>query len=387
MIGVGDYKTTDRIRDRLESVMSSGRISYGEQTAGLEELWAAIHDVKHAIAVSSGTAALHVALYALKLKNKWKDGDSVLVPAQTFVATANVVIHCNLRPVFVDVERRTGLIDMKAAKGQLRSDTVAIMPVHLFGQAANMTEVMLFAERNGLAVVEDCAEAFGAMHQSKSVGSFGEYGCFSTYVAHHVPAGGGGVITTNSDELADLARSLTNHGRDTRYWQIDMADARPEVMFRFPYVGFNYRTTEWQSAVAMGLLADWESDLAVRRWAADRYNTYFADSNRYMITRNRESNFHSWMMYPMILRAAEEEPGLKFKLMTHLRKMGVDSREALPLLNNAAYDNLSKLSNADLNNHPNAKAWTNAGFYVPCHQYMTTEDVDRVIEALDTFQI
>ena len=379
-IGVGDYETNDLIRTNMKEVLDSGRLSYGKFTRECEEQWSALHGTEFAIAVSSGTAALHTSILALGELREWTKGQStIIVPAVTFVATLNTVVHAGYVPVLVDVRREDGLIDVDQIEEAIDENTVAIIPVHLFGNPAHMAQIMEIAEKYNLDVIEDSAEAVLASENGSMVGSMGDIGCFSTYIAHHVPSGSGGFITTNAADLHDICRSIVNHGRDIRYFNPDMQRARAgEYQFLFHRAGLNYRTTELVSAVTAGLLPDIEDIILRRRAIASYYTRKLGDA--WGIVRERTDTCHSWMMFPIRppwIRTRQD----KMHLMQYLYFKGIDTRECLPLTNqpyiNWIYGNQR--------NFPIADEWNQTGLYLPCHQYMTDGDMEYITKSLEGY--
>lgn len=157
--GVGDFRASDRVREYVNDVLDSGRLSYGPYVMRFEENFAELHGSKYAVMSNSGTSSLHVALQALKICHNWEDGDEVIVPATTFVATPNIVIHNNLKPVFVDVESDYYGIDVDKIESKISPRTKCIIPVHLFGQACQIDRVVEIAKSNGLKVIEDSCES------------------------------------------------------------------------------------------------------------------------------------------------------------------------------------------------------------------------------------
>lgn len=377
MIGVGDYQTTPSVEKNVAEVLSSGRVSYGKFTRMAEKLWASHHDTKHAIAVSNGTAALHVSILSLAEQRGWRKGVSeIIVPSVTFVATINAILHSGFIPVIADVDPRDALIDPTWARRKLDVNTVGIIPVHLFGQAVPRSLIEVFKDDMGLAVIEDSAEAVKAKSFGSVVGSMGDMGCFSTYVAHHIPAGTGGFITTNDDELNDIARSIVNHGRDTAYFDPDKRKpGDSEIQFLFHRSGLNYRSSELTSAVICGLLDDIDSIIARRREIAAQYTSLLSDldSVGLTITEERLGHFHTWMMYPVIAEWVFDREE-KYEIMEYLWKKGVDTRECLPLVNQPYLNKMGYFEK----NHPAAKRWNDKAFYLPCHQYMTDDEVEFV---------
>jgi len=188
-IGIGTADITEEDRERVMHALVTGRLSAGPFMAEFESRFAAMHERKHAAMCNSGTGALQLALQALKERYGWTDGAEVIVPAVTFVATVNIVYFNGLTPVLVDIDPLTYTMDPAAAEAAITERTVAIIPVHLFGQPADMTTIMDVARRHGLRVIEDSAEATGVRHRGQMVGSFGDFGCFSTYMAHLVTTG------------------------------------------------------------------------------------------------------------------------------------------------------------------------------------------------------
>lgn len=377
MIGVGDYRTTPAIRKNVADVLESGRVSYGKYTRQAEKLWAEHHGTKHAIAVANGTAALHISVMALAEKNRWVKGRSeIIVPAVTFVATLNAIVQAGYVPRLADVDPRDALLDPTWAKRAINADTVGVIPVHLFGQAASFDMIDFFRNGMGLAVIEDSAEAVKAKSMGHLVGSMGDMGCFSTYVAHHVTAGTGGFITTNDDELNDIARSLVNHGRDIAYFDPDQRKpGDSEIQFLFHRSGLNYRSSELTSAVVCGILEDIDSIIERRREIAATYTELLSDLYRYGLetTSERMGNFHSWMMYPLLAEWVYDRSE-KYEMMEYLWKSGIDTRECLPLVNQPYINKMGFVEDF----YPAAKRWNVCGFYLPCHQYMTDDEVEMV---------
>lgn len=223
--------------------------SAGRYVREFERMMAEYCGVKHAIATSSGTTALHLALLALGVG----PGDEVIVPDMTFIASANAVAYTGATPVLADVERETWTLDVAHAASLVTGKTKAVMPVHLFGVPARMDSVMELAGSHGIAVVEDAAEAHGAVCAGKKAGAIGDIGCFSFFGNKIVTTGEGGMITTGSDELAATCRMLRDHGmsRDERYFH--------------PVLGYNYRLTNVQAAIGVAQMEKIESILERKR--------------------------------------------------------------------------------------------------------------------------
>jgi perosamine synthetase len=385
-IGVGGLELGPRERFYLEQVIASSRLSYGPVTQRFESLFAELHDVRHAIFCSSGTAALQLAVAALKELHGWQDGDEVLVPSVTFVATSNVLLHANLRPVFVDVDPLTYNMDPALVEDRITDRTRAVLPVHLLGLPADMDAIEAVARPRGLRVIEDSCETMFATCRGRTVGSMGDVGCFSTYIAHFIVAGIGGFATTNDDETARVMRSLMNHGRDNIYLSIDDdqnldAEQLRQVVarrFSFERIGFNFRATEMEAAIGLGQLEEKDAIVQARRSNAAFFMRELSHLQDHLQLPTIPPDFdHAFMLFPLVLRDAP-----KTELVNYLESHGVETRDLLPLLNQPAYRALY----GDLEPEYPVARWLNrSGFYVGCHQYLTEADREYVASTITDF--
>ena len=363
--------------------MDENRLSYGPFTRKFERLFGDLHDCRTAVFCNSGTSALHIALQALKIMHGWNDGDEVLVPAVTFVATANVAVHNRMTPVFVDVDRRTYNIDPAAIEAKITPRTRAIIPVHLMGLPCDMGPIMEIAKRRGLKVVEDSCETMFARYQGRSVGSLGDVGCFSTYIAHYIVSGVGGFATTNDPHLGTLLRSLMNHGRDPRYLSIDdddslSADELPKVVasrFAFHYHGHSFRATELEAAIGLSQLEEKDEIVRARTAVAASYIERLQPlSDRLQLPHVPADRTHSYMLFPLVtLRESKD------RLINALESNGVETRDLLPLVNQPIY--AKEFANA-ARDFPNAAWLADRGFYVGCHQDVTPDMQDHVLRII-----
>lgn len=240
----------------LRQVIQSGSLGYmyGSMVKQFEQEFAARHGVAHACAVSSGTAALHTAMGALQLEV----GDEVITSPVTDMGSIIAIVQCNCIPVFADVERETMLLDPASVEERITPRTRAIMPVHLLGQCCNMDEIMAIAERHGLYVVEDCAQAHDATWDGRDAGTFGHFGCFSLQQSKHITTGDGGVVITDDPGLADEAYRFHDKYYD-RSGQNRPVDR----------VGMNYRMSELVGAVALAQLRKLDRIVSRRRETAE----------------------------------------------------------------------------------------------------------------------
>lgn len=222
----------DEIKQALKDILDSGQFILGPNVRSFEEEVAAYHRVSHAIGLGSGTDALYLCLRALDIKQ----GDEVITTPFTFIATAEAITYVNAKPVFVDIDSRTLNIDPSRIEEKITPRTKAIIVVHIFGQPADMDEIMAIARRHDLRVIEDCAQAFGARYKDQLVGTIGDAGCFSFYPSKNLGAyGDGGMLITNNPEVNEKVRLLRNHGTVGPY--------------RHGFIGYNSRLDEIQAAI------------------------------------------------------------------------------------------------------------------------------------------
>lgn len=386
-IEIGHLNISAKGRRYVNQAMQNNRLSYGPFTERLEKLFASLHGAKYAVASSSGTAALQIALAALKEKYRWPDHSEVLVPATTFIATSNVVLYNNLTPVFVDIEPNFYSLDPNLIEEKITPRTRAIIPVHLFGQPADMGPIMKIARQHNLHVVEDSCETMLAKYRGKSVGSFGDIGCFSTYVAHLLTTGVGGLSITNDPKLAIMLRSLTNHGRDSIYLNIDDDDRAPREKFhmilkkRFSFVrlGQSSRITELESALGLAQLEDELAKQIDRRRKNAQILTKLLTplSKHLQLPQIRPGNEHSFMMYPIVLHHRK-----KAKLVEYLEDHGVETRDLLPLINQPVYRSLFHLSPKQ---YPVSQWLIDSGFYIGCHHGLKRSDLTYITDLFLAF--
>jgi perosamine synthetase len=385
-IGVGGLEIDALARKYVNQVLESNRLSHGPFSDRFESAFAREHDCKYACFLNSGTGALHIALAVLKERHGWSDGDQVLVPAVTFISTANIVLYNGMHPVFVDVDSHTYNIDAAQMEEKITERTRAVIPVHLFGLPAEMGAIMEVAQRNRLRVIEDSCETMFATCDGKKVGSFGEVGCFSTYVAHILVTGVGGFCTTNDPQLAVMLKSSMNHGRDEIYLHIDddRTENREELFevaarrFRFVRLGHSFRATELEAAIGLAQLERKDEFLQRRRQNAQILTEGLAHlGDRLQLPTIPEGRTHSFMMYPMVLR---DRP--KGDLVNYLEERKIETRDMLPLLSQPIYRQLFGDKEKD---YPVARWINESGFYVGCHPYLQEEEVRYIVEAVGEY--
>ncbi|MBU0762608.1 MAG: DegT/DnrJ/EryC1/StrS family aminotransferase [Candidatus Altiarchaeota archaeon] len=241
MINIAEPDIGVEEKKAVQKVLDSGMITQGPKTLQFEKEFARYIGTKHAIAVSSGTAALHIALLAQRIGA----GDEVITSPFTFIATANSIVSTGAKPIFADIEEDTYNIDPEDVKEKITSKTTAIMPVHLFGHPADMKALTDICDDNKLILIEDACQAHGASVDGKNAGAFGT-GCFSFYPTKNMTTSEGGMITTDDEEIDKLARRIRNHGMEEKYHHI--------------MLGFNFRTTDIASAIGVEQLRKLEAN-------------------------------------------------------------------------------------------------------------------------------
>lgn len=383
---MGDFRIGRRGRRYLSEVIRSSRISHGPFSERFERAFARAHDCRFAVFCNSGTSALHIALAALKEERGWGDGDEVLVPAVTFVATSNIVLHNRMVPVFVDVDPLTYNMDPALIEAKITPRTRAIIPVHLLGLPADMDPIREIAAQNNLRIIEDSCETAFASYKGRKVGSLGDIGCFSTYVAHYIVTGVGGLATTNDPNLAVRLKSLMNHGRDSIYLHIDddegVSGERLHAMVakRFSFVspGHSFRATEFEAALGLAQMEAKERIIASRLRNARLITKGLKDlEDLLQLPTVPPGRDHMFMLYPLVLRQGE-----KTDLVNFLEDRGIETRDLLPLINQPVYRKMF----GDLESRYPVARWLNrSGFYIGCHQYLVRADIDHLVRQVHAF--
>lgn len=356
--------------------------------ARFETEFAAIHRCKFGLMCNSGTSALQIALAALKEVYHWHDGDEVLVPAVTFIASSNVVLYNDLKPVFVDVNPQDYNINPSKIEEKITPRTRAIMPVHVAGRPCDMDPILDIAQRHRLCVVEDSCESMFAKYKGRTVGSFGAIGCFSSYVAHMITSGVGGICTTNDPELFVLLKSLMNHGRDSIYVRMDDdRNAQGDHLFRivnsrfsFIRLGYSFRATEMEAAVGLAQLEEHDSVCAHRRHIVTQLNAGLFNLQEHLQLPLPHPDYdHVYMFYPLTIINAEVQ---RDNLIRYLEDRGIETRYLLPLLSQPIYKKLF----GDLEKHyPVAAKLNEAAFYIGCHTEMNDDDLHYIVECFQQY--
>lgn len=326
----------DRLKDRIDNalvrVAASGHYILGPEVQAFEKEMAEYLGVRHVVGCANGTDALFLALAALKIG----EGDEVITTPFSFVATSEAIARTGARPVFVDIDPVSMNLDPALLEAALTPKTRAIMPVHLFGQPANMDAIMAFAKAHNLAVVEDCAQSIGGLYGERKTGTIGDVGCFSFFPSKNLGAfGDGGMCSTNDDTLAERLRMLRAHGSRKRYYHDEP--------------GLNSRLDEIQAAILRIKLPHLEEWTHARRAVADYYDELLAPlSDVLRLPARLPDTRHVFHQYTMQIRGAESKPGLRDDIRSALEAADIQSMVyyPVPLYNQGTHANL-KVNPAD----------------------------------------
>ncbi|MBL7036449.1 DegT/DnrJ/EryC1/StrS family aminotransferase [Candidatus Microgenomates bacterium] len=309
MIPVNEPHISKNALKYVSDCVKTGWISSsGKYIKEFEKKFAKFIGVKHAITTTSGTTALHLALVSLGIKK----GDEVIIPSHTMMASAAAVIYTGATPVFVDVQRDTWNMEVKKIEKLISKKTKAIMPVHIYGLPVDMDPVMALAKKYNLYVIEDAAESLGAKYNKKMTGSIGDVGCFSFYANKIITTGEGGMVVTNSDKLAGVARELK-----------DLAHS-PKRRFLHNKIGYNYRMTNMQAALGVAQLEEVKKYIEKKKWMASEYNKKLSKIEGISLPTESKKSTNVYWMYAILI---EDSFGIKRdEFMKRLFEKGVDTR-------------------------------------------------------------
>jgi len=363
----GTVSITDEARKLIDHALDTKWVTNGKLVKEFEAAFAAIFNVKDAVAVSSGTDANTLAL-AVLYDYGAKRGDEVIVPSLSFIATGNAVVNAGFKPVFVDIKRETLNIDPNKIEEAITDKTRAIMPVHLMGKPADMDPIMAIAKKHNLFVIEDAAEAHGAEYNGKMVGTFGSMACFSLYAAHIVTTIEGGMVITDDPKIAGILRSLRNHG---------MVDK-----FTAQRVGFSAKMNEIEAAVGIGNAKIFPEILERRRRNLKYLMDEFKKFEEYFITLEEDSREkigpHA---FSIILK--ENVGFAKEEFVKFIEEEGVDSRNLFYSMPTQCpgYDFLGY----KLGDFPEAEYCSDHGCHIGVHQDLDLDQCAYAVKTVEKF--
>jgi dTDP-4-amino-4,6-dideoxygalactose transaminase len=343
----------------VNEVLQSGMLAQGPKVSELEASFAEYCGTKYAAAISSGTAALHVALHAAGIG----PGDEVITTPFSFIATINPILFVGAKPVLVDIAPETFMLDVSKVEAAITKKTKAIMPVHLYGQAANMAEVQALADKYSLKIIEDACQAIGADYGSKKAGNLGDLGCFSLYATKNIMSGEGGMITTNNEDYLNNIKQFRQHGMTGPYEYAD--------------IGYNYRLTDLQAAIAI------EQIKKVERFTASRQKTaqLFNDGLKYIkgltlpkVAPNRNHVYHQYT-----IRVDKDFPLSREELVARLKEReigaGIYYPKALHL-----YPHIARIGYKP-GDFPEAERAGREVLSLPIHPKVTAANAQTIIDA------
>ncbi len=347
------------LRDAFERVLSNSWYISGKEDEAFEKLFAEFLGARHCIGVGNGLDALMLALKALGVGN----GDEVIVPANTFIATALAVTYVGATPVFVDPEITTFNIDPSLIEEKITNRTKAIIPVHLYGQPCDMDPIMAIAQKHGLFVLEDCAQAHGAKYKRKKVGTFGDAAAFSFYPGKNLGAlGDAGAVVTNDDALAYKVRALGNYGSDYKYHHV--------------YKGNNSRLDELQAAFLSVKVPHLNRMNRERNRIANRY---FEGINNAAVVLPTVPDYADVVWHIFGIRCDRRE---ELEVLLREKGIGTNKHYPIPIHLQECYKELGYKKG----DFPNAELISDTELSIPMYYGMTDSEIDYVIEAVNAFK-
>ena len=389
----GTIQIPERSKQLIFDALESSHISSGKMVRQFEDRFAQLLGVQSAVAVSSGTDADILAMAVLHDYGA-KPGDEVIVPALSFVATGNAVVHAGFKPVFVDVDRQTLNIDVDQIENTITKKTRAIMPVHLMGKPADMDPIVDIAKRYDLLVIEDAAEAHGATYKGREAGTIGDLGAFSLYVAHIITTGEGGIVTARSEEHAEILRSLRSHGRACKCKQCALntvsgycakrfqGPAGEDIRFTFERIGYSCKMNELEAAIGLGNMDNYHHILAKRRenlrYVLDRFNRF----SPYLVSIDEEPHEvigpHA---IPIIVQ--EQASFSREQLCNYLESRGIETRTLFASMPTQC-PGFAHLG-YKLGDFPAAEYLGKHGLHIGVHHDLDLEDMEYVLKTLSEF--
>jgi perosamine synthetase len=356
----------------LRDPLMSGWLTQGPKVTAFEEAFARRHKVRHALATTSCTTALHLILVALGIG----PGDEVIVPAFTWVSTANVVLHCGATPVFVDVDRNTFNLDVEQLSRRVTNKTRAIIPVHLVGLCADMDTILEIAR--GIPVIEDAACASGSAYKGRAAGSIGRAGAFSFHPRKLITTGEGGMVTTNDRALAETIERMRNHGASLSEEQRHQGN-RPYVLPEFNLLGYNYRMTDLQAAVGLVQLSKLDRFLGERRSWAQFYEDALSEMNWLSPPAHPEDYAHGWQAYVCTVDETKS-PMPRNQIMDLLQSKGISTRPGTHAVHMLGFYREKFGFKPD--DFPGARDCDRYSLAIPLHNRMGAEDYEYVVNTL-----
>ncbi len=358
----------------VADVLKGDWLTTGPKVDEFEEKFADFVDSKYAVAVSSGTAALHAASFAAGIE----EGDEAIVSPMTFAASANCILYQDGKPVFADIDRKTYNIEPERIEEKINENTKAIVPVDYTGQPCEIDKIMEIAEENGLTVIEDSSHAVGATYEGKSIGSIADMSIFSFHPVKNITAGEGGMITTDSKELYEKLKQFRTHGITKDEDKLSKNEG--PWFYEQQYLGYNYRLTDMQCALGISQLSKIDKFLQRRREIAQEYTEFFEDLRGVIPPYQDEKSNSGWHLYVIQLDLEELDVDRKKIFNEFLDKeLGVQVHY-IPVYYHPYYQNLGY----ERGLCPNAEWLYERIISIPMYPKMTDDDVNEVIGRIES---
>ena len=381
---------TNLLNSEINAVLDplrSGWLVQGPKVKEFEEKWSNFSGAEHSIAVTSCTSALHLSLAA----SGFGAGDEAIVPAFTWISTANVVEHLGGKVVFCDIDLGTFNIDVTQIESKISERTKAILPVHLFGLPVDMDPILDLALQYNLIVVEDAACGFGSKYKGKHVGTFGDTGCFSFHPRKAITTGEGGMVTTNDSKLADKICRLRDHGAAMSDLQRHLG-ARPYLLSDHPDAGYNQRMTDLQGSLGSAQMDRADDIVFERSRIAEKYDNAFAILDWLKTPPNKVGYEHGYQSYACLFEpeAINENSvsrinGIRNSWMDKLQKDGVSTRPATHAVHMLSY--YKDKYGIKPTDFPNSYAADHCSLSLPLFHGMKEDEQDFVIDKVLKFQL
>lgn len=327
-IPIAKTEFTENDLEYVKKVLESGWVVQGPVVKEFEDTWCSFTGAKYSVAVTSCTTALHLALIAAGIK----EGDEVILPAFTWVATANAVEYLKAKPVFCDIDISTFNIDTLSIENHLSKNTKAIIPVHLFGLSAEMEIIQKISKINGLRIIEDSACGFGAYYKNTHTGNFGDFGCFSFHPRKAITTGEGGMITVNNSDDAELLRSLRDHGASLSD-HVRHQSNKPFLLPDFKILGYNYRMTDLQASLGLSQMQRADIICKRRNEIANMYSDALKDIDWIVLPSYGKDFKHGFQSYVCLFKPEHINQKninkinvMRNKFMEYLLENGISTR-------------------------------------------------------------
>lgn len=362
MITLGTVNISNKTKKLMQKALEEGIIGQGKYIEDFERALADFFGVEHTIATANGTLADACALRAVQEKDN-SQRDEVIVPALTFIAQINAIYYNHLKPVFVDVGYDCQ-INPEKIEEKITENTLAIMPTHLLGKPAKMDGIISLAKKYNLFVIEDACEALGSKYKDKFCGTIGDMGCFSFFVSHTITTGEGGAVVTNNEELANLVRSLRNHGRKSD---------NPEDKFIFPRIGFSAKMNALEAIIGLGVIDELPQYVEKRHRNLIKLND-FLDKKWFS---EKEDEYIVPHAFPIMAKSKE----IRDKFLRLLpERYGIEARQIFYSIpsQSEAYGFLGRKKGT----YPVAEDIGERGLYLPCHQNLTDHHITKISQVL-----